>query len=108
MDQRDNDWVEKLISAQVEQEKDGDLGPAHLEKSISKKQDESFLFQKMLGVNRRRKDMGTKATESRQHEYKRDDMKLEAEFKKKRERIFEKQDIEAESMPEHGDKEVED
>lgn len=100
MDHRDNDWFEKLIRDQDEYEKDVNLGPAHLEKTISKKQQESFLPQKEIGVNNRRKDSGTKATESRQHKYKRDDIKLETEFKRKRERVFEQQEMEAESMPE--------
>lgn len=100
MDHVDNDWFEKLIRDQDEYEKDVNLGPAHLEKTISKKQLESFLPQKDIGVNKRRKDSGTKATESRKHKYQRDDAKLEAEFKRKRERIFEQQEMEAESMPE--------
>jgi len=108
MDYLDRDWAAELTDAQEEQEKDVDLGPTHLEKMISKKQEEGFLPQKILGVNRRRKDSGTKATESRQHEYKRDDTKLEAEFKKKRERVFEKQEMELESMPEHREEDVED
>lgn len=98
MDHRDKDWASIMIDEQEESEKDEELGPAHLEKTISKKQHESFLPQKELGVNRKRKDSNTAG---HIHGDRGDnDRERVAKFRKDKEKAYEKLEIELESMPE--------
>ncbi len=89
MDHIDRDWAAELIDDQVDFEKDEELGSVYAEKGISNKQREGYQkrVKKIVGgvvVNVKKPDSGTRATESKLHEYKRDDAKFEAENKKKR------------------------
>lgn len=95
MEQTNHDWVAIMIKEQDEQVRDENLGDLHLEKGISKKQKASVSDK---GVYKGRPDAGTRATEAKNHEYKRDDTVIKAEYKKKMEDIFKQQDIEAESL----------
>jgi hypothetical protein len=84
-----NNWVDELIEMQEESEKDKDLGDLHVGKEVSKKQQDSYL--NAQGKNERykgRPDSGTRATESKNHEYKRQDAGLQAEYRNRKEKFF--------------------